>query len=264
MGRTSKGFSLLFAAILAASSLMMVESASGQSVPKPSVPEFTIKYIDNSYDTEVSYSIDPYTGANITNPSIHVDNRTLEFRIKNQPFTPFHDSYSSFDIILYYNVRMKGHFEENWTNLYLMDDSHPQQSTIDYTLIPLALGASSNTPLRWLPSNATVDFQVQAMIGYFHRDASTFWAPWVFDGETSGWSNTQTIAIPETSTSISPSPNSTPTPTVPEFPILVILPLFLSMFLIANKLLRRKQPSNGLKLTATIKMQWLRYIGIIE
>jgi hypothetical protein len=39
------------------------------------------------------------------------------------------------------------------------------------------------------------------------------------------------------------SPTATPTPTVPEFPILAILPLFAAVPLIATILLRRKRPS---------------------
>jgi hypothetical protein len=57
-----------------------------------------------------------------------------------------------------------------------------------------------------------VDFQVEALIGSVHRDASTFWAPWVFDGEVSGWSNTQTVTIGESQTPEPTTPTSTPLP----------------------------------------------------
>lgn len=32
------------------------------SISKPSVPEFTVKYVDNSYDVPPTYGIDQYTG----------------------------------------------------------------------------------------------------------------------------------------------------------------------------------------------------------
>ena len=62
MSGTSKGFSLPLVVILAVSSLIMVESAFAQSIPKPSVPEFTLKYVDNSHNVLPIYGVDPYTG----------------------------------------------------------------------------------------------------------------------------------------------------------------------------------------------------------
>ena len=56
-----------------------------------------------------------------------------------------------------------------------------------------------------LPAGGQADFQVQAMSGYIHREISipVPGTGWIFSGETSGWSNTQTVTIPETS----PSPH---------------------------------------------------------
>jgi hypothetical protein len=61
-------------------------------------------------------------------------------------------------------------------------------------------------------------------------------ASWVFSGESSGWSNTQTVTIPATSTSTSPSPNPTPTPTVPEL-LLWIIPFLLTILVTVAGLL---------------------------
>jgi hypothetical protein len=64
-----------------------------------------------------------------------------------------------------------------------------------------------------VPSGGQVDFQVEAMIGYVYRSydpnaTDPFGMfPWVFAGETSGWSSTQTVTIPVSST---PSPSPTP------------------------------------------------------
>lgn len=191
-----------------------------------------------------TYSIDPYTGANVTHPGYHVENRTIELNIKNQPFTSYE---SNGQIINFYlNIRTKGHYAENWTTIYNPDFIYPTQSKSDYTKIAYSLDENEYPFWDNLNQSGLIDFQVQALIGYtfvkHYSDDGQFipFAPSVFTGETSGWSNTQTITIPETSTSVSPSP------TVPELPILVILPLFLAMYLIATKLLRRKQTSKSL------------------
>ena len=95
---------------MAVSSLTIVESASAQAITKPSIPEFTVKYVDRSYDTQPTYGYDQYTGKTvITKPSEHVDNRTIEITIKNQPFTPFTDENGN-NINLLYNVQYKGSF----------------------------------------------------------------------------------------------------------------------------------------------------------
>jgi len=63
-----------------------------------------------------------------------------------------------------------------------------------------------------LPTSGQVDFQVEAMIGYRIRSwkyiAGEQMLPYVFEGEKSGWSNTQTITILDPSVP-SPSPSST-------------------------------------------------------
>ena len=44
----SRIFTLALIALLAASSLVSVGSVSAQSIPKPSVPTFTVQYVDYS------------------------------------------------------------------------------------------------------------------------------------------------------------------------------------------------------------------------
>lgn len=46
MERISKSFASLLVVTLAVSSLIMIESASAQSIPTPSVPEFTLEIVD--------------------------------------------------------------------------------------------------------------------------------------------------------------------------------------------------------------------------
>ena len=238
MGNIRKGFSLLVV-ILAVSSLMMVESAFAQSIPKPSVPDFTVQFVDSSYDIPTAHSFDPYTGQEITNQGYHVEKKSIDVKIKNQPFEPFYME-NGRPINLYYNIRIKGHFEQNWTELYRPVYGFPKQSTdSDYTVFSYTWVEHSETQIGTrmiiLRAGAQADFQVEAMIGYI-ADSGPFSnrSPReYFEGETSGWSNAQSITIGETSASISLSP------TVPEFPAVAILPLFILIPLI-TVILRQK------------------------
>jgi hypothetical protein len=265
MGSISKGFSLLLVIVLAVSSLIMVESAFAQSIPKPSIPEFTIRYVDRSYAVGATYDINIYTGKNVTlHEAYYVQCKTMELTIKNQAFTAFNDS-DNRSINLYYSVRMKGHSGDSWTYPNYGDyytEGKPEINYIrantdsDFTVITYGLVGNNGTVGYYcfdIPAGGKADFQVQAFIGYHnrttimgilgesHRD--------VFTGETSDWSNTQTITIPETSTSTSPTPNPTPTSSVPEFPItlsLVAVLVAVSLLLVISK---RRQSSKLYNLT---------------
>lgn len=231
MKHTSKSLSLLLALTLTVSSLIMVESTFAQSIPKPSVPEFTLRYIDYSYDIPAVYGIDQYTGETVMKQyGEHVDKRTIEVKIRNLPFTPYTDE-ENHTINLYYNVQVRGHFEGTWKMLY-GDNAHYkiQDYRSQYTIINYTYAIN----LRDIPQRGKMDFQIQALRGYEYadRNPSTGWMdPYYFYhiiGEESGWSSTQTISIPDGAVSNSNSQNATPTPTIPEFPILVILPLLCS------------------------------------
>ena len=208
----------------------MVGSVFAQSIPKPSVPEFTLEFVDNSYDVPPTYEIDPYTEENITYPGYHVKRITLEMKIRNQPFVPYYDADSGWDISFYYNIRIKGFYFEDWIGLFhVASDGYPHQSDSEYTVISLGTlgetGLSLVTDARMIdvPSGGQVDFQVEAMIGYLHRvynpNATSQLAmfPWQFTGEKSGWSETQILAIPESPTP-SPEPTFTPEPTITPTP----------------------------------------------
>jgi hypothetical protein len=142
---------------------------------------------------------------------------------------------------------MKGHYAQNWTNLYAIEDV-PVASGSQYTLLLYSVRHYSNAPDAYVlgdietqfPAGAQVDFQVEAMIGYCHRILQGDVAPWYFTGEESGWSNTQTITIPA---SVSPSPTSTP---VPEFPSLTILLLLTIMVATAGLLVYHKKHKRSL------------------
>jgi hypothetical protein len=192
-----------------------VQAVNG--IPRPSVPEFTLEYVDNSYDVPptTTSATDPYTNEtiNTTIPGYHVENKTIEATINSNIGAS------------YYNFRYKGHYENEW-RYYPFDPS----SSLPYFLsdsysVPYQASASSYT-VAALPSiffkdirvGGEVDVQVQALFGDFRAEAFGHIglpAPtydFYFEGTTSDWSDTQTVTIGESRTP-TPSPETTPTST---------------------------------------------------
>src|SRR5512138_1279460 len=131
MGNLSKSsaFALIILVAISSLALLAFKPASAQTIPNPSVPEFTVRYADFSYDVSPTYGIDQYTGKTIiVKMAEHVDNKTIELTVKNQPFTPHNDS-SGNPIDLYYNFRFKGSYGSAWS-YYPFELSG--RSTIEY------------------------------------------------------------------------------------------------------------------------------------
>jgi hypothetical protein len=245
-------FALLI--ILIAYSILTIQYANAQSIPKPSIPEFKIKYVDNSYDEPSTYGIDPYTGKNVlTKEGYHVQNKSVELIIKNQPYNSYRNENGSL-VWLYYNIAIKGHFEQwttqNWESQAINSktyDSYPTgylpSSESEFTVKTYGLEGDNgtdtaykyrtptyNTPFYYghysytlgnISAGGQVDFRVQAIIGYSTRINTTSSGPpiglepgesyhyYIFTGQTSDWSNTQTISIPaDTPLNSSPTPTS--------------------------------------------------------
>ncbi len=236
MLRFSKCKCTLLVALIALLLMTTVCICSAASIPKPSVPVFTVQFVNHSSDTPTTYSINPYTGANEIHPSSHSELQTLEVLIKNQPFTPYTTQGTpNWTVGLFYNIRVKGAFSQDWIELYRPSDGYPVQDlSAEYTVISLGnLGGNgitltTNAKMVEVPAGGLVDFQVEAMTGYVHRgynpnttDQLRMW-PWIFTGETSGWSDTQTITIDwnavTTVTMTTPPPASTQTPTATAVP----------------------------------------------
>jgi hypothetical protein len=189
-------------------------TGNAQTITKPSVPEFSLKLADHSYDIPLTYtySTDPYTGQEIKTPhgGQHVENLTIDIAIKNQPVSAN----------LYYNIRVKGHFapESEWKELYSpYSDRNREGDYFCYQISPIQLSSQYTVisyPIANYPVKGQVDFQVQALEGtftQFYPYALISAYGYQFKGELSGWSNTQTIALSENSAS--PSPTAIPTNT---------------------------------------------------
>jgi hypothetical protein len=207
-----------FTSILTA--LMLISQANAQSIPKPSTPQFSIQYIDYSYDIPATNSTDPYTGQQIFHPSQHFEDIRIEGKIKNQPFTRYYspnppDGAISGNIGFYYNVRYKGHFGNDWIEIYGYHnvDFPSQNYSSEYT----------NFTIYWqeFPEGAQIDYQVKAMIGF---EGYTYTAPWgkpIIIGEESEWSNTLTLFFTKNQNAIAYASNIDAIP----YPILPTPPL---------------------------------------
>ena len=156
----------------------------------PSVPEFTLQYVDRSYDVPPTYKTDPYTGQTVIDQhGYRQDNRTIDVTIKNPTFTP--STLIDGNITaLFYNVRTKGHFE-NWTTdpNYNHGVSTVRYTSSGYTVISFYVGGWNISP------GGQVDFQVQAIIGYEHTDPNQCFGYHFFTIGKSDWSSTETITI---------------------------------------------------------------------
>lgn len=238
---------------------------------KPSVPQFTLKYVDHSYDVPPTYSKDQYTGNTVmTQAGYHIENKSLEITITNQQFAPYKDANGN-TVNFYYDIRWKGRFGDYWadfnSSISLLASSN--QSSSVYTI---ALGDNSRYGSDFVYSitdtseGGQIDFQVQAYVGYyikvdenitdpaaiaFHHNEGFYY--YSFIGQSSDWSPTQTFTIPASSNSSTTTPtipnygptsSPTPTPSVPEFSWLAIIPLMISMLSVAIAFRRHRKTAN--------------------
>jgi hypothetical protein len=181
-----------------------------------SVPEFTLQYVDYSYDVppKTTSTTDPYTNETITAtiPGYHVENKTIQATINNNIGAS------------YYNFRYKGHYGKEWSYYpfdpdsflgYRLSDTYSvpyEASNSDYTLAALP-----SDFFKDIPEGGLVDVQVQALFGDFRAvpyghiiplPAPTY--DFYFEGTMSDWSNTQTITVGESQTPTSPEPTPMP------------------------------------------------------
>jgi hypothetical protein len=232
MGKTNKTLAIFLTLIIAMSclTLLIVKPANAQSIPKPSVPEFTLQVVKST--------------------SI-VGEYGVQMAIHNQATKPNDQGKPAF---IYYDIRIKEHNSENWVNYTAPNPSqgtgcYIAQSGTSLTIlykdinsIKILLGLSGK-PYQ-------IDFQVEAISGYLNSTPPPINLELIIVN-TSGWSATQTIGIPATTlpnptpTMPNSGPTSSPTttPSVPEFSWLAILPILLTTS-IALAIVRKKPRGN--------------------
>jgi hypothetical protein len=131
-----------------------------------------------------------------------------------------------------------------WNELFNPNlDGFPLQTSSNYTSIPIAAEGATEFQYQ-IPAGKTTDIQVKAMIGHIERGFNgnatnqIEMYPYIFVGQTSEWSNTQTVTLPSKVPITISSP--TQSPTVPELSPMMSLPLILSLFSVALILRHRK------------------------
>ena len=90
----------------------------------------------------------------------------------------------------------------------------PSHSSSEYTVISCSAD---------YPDDGQVDFQVQALAGYYTEWWPALGGPvkWKFTGQLSNWSNTQTIRMSDGVVSTSPNPTESPTATPSQEPAVI-------------------------------------------
>jgi hypothetical protein len=214
--------------------LTSLNAATAASTSKLAVPEFTLNLVNRPYDVPPTTTVDPYTGNTVTiGGSYHAENTSIDVIINNQPFTPY--TVNDSEVHVYFQVQFKGHYGDNWQLYSYSNLITPIQLTYynvpsngDYTVIsiPLKNEGTQVGSVTNFPEDGQVDIQVRALIGYL--TVTTQWAgigtDWVnFNGETSNWSNTQTINLKE-NTNTTPTPTSTVTPQPTLTPLNTVAP----------------------------------------
>jgi hypothetical protein len=231
MNAAKRGFLFLLFLFLAASITLLIPAASAQV--KPSAPEFSAKYVDFSYDRPPVLKTNPYTGETIvTQEGYRIDNRSIQFTIKNQPYSPLPQLNGNITG-LFFNFRIKGSYgadwdytpfaENGWTtstyggtilSSYIAPAPAYAQSNTEYTTVTVTIPGAYR-----VPQGATLDVQVQAIAGQMWFEGKGY----RFEGQFGDWSNTQTITVttpptsndassPYTQQSSTTNPPTSPTP----------------------------------------------------
>ena len=201
--------------VLLLSSLMVlsVTPVAVQAVSKPSVPQFSIKFVDYSYDVPptTTTTTNPYTGekTTTTNPGYHVKDMKIEVTIKNQPFTPYTENGIKHN--MGYKVESKGHFSEDWSHWGSTVDMYiaGMQPEPSFSYSQDSVIYRSADTYNYVAGDQ-LDFRVEAVVGYYVPINPDSMFPQL-DFETvvsSGWSKVQTFTIPGASSS-SPSQTTT-------------------------------------------------------
>jgi hypothetical protein len=211
MDKISKTFALILTLVIAMSCLTFLTVKPANAQTELSVPRFTIGLRNAS--TQL-------------NSTQFIQNQTIQIKIENQPI-------GNSEYLLYL-IDFKSHFADDWnsTKVGVWQDQQSKSTLIVYALKGNNASNTFNGFLEFSIGD-TVDFRVQAELLYdLGPPNGHIQSGFLQEIGRSEWSNTQTIAIEETSASSNP--------TIPELSWLVIVPLLLSVFSFAVILRHRK------------------------
>ena len=163
--------------VLSSLSLLTVKPAITQSQSAPSVPQFTMKFVEWVYAVPFSTGAVP----------------VVNFAVKNPPFTPYTDQNGT-KIDLNYLIEWKRPADSTWIQgIYplsrLDNKTHSASMYIDVPEISTKAGQ--------------IEFKVAAQIIYYPEASNV-----PTTGETSNWSSIQKITIPESSSSPTQTPKA--------------------------------------------------------
>ena len=187
--------------------LLMVKPACAQTISPPSVPSFTVQVIDEKGTVPTTYSLNSSSGQIVatigynyeeTDVYVVIDNQplALEYPIANQS-----NDYQGF----YYDIQYRGPNSSNpWEERNNINEGYVPTSNEKYT----------NVTLGDPYGNGTLDVRVQAMIGRIYQATYFPYIPASFEGQTSGWSLTQTVTTRYYSKPLSPTPFPSSAPTL--------------------------------------------------
>lgn len=210
-------FSLFSVIILAVSCMIIIRPTCAQvGVTNPSIPAFSVTLQTYPQYVSPTYGVDPSTGKAVIIQEGYTEvEKWVRVEIGGQPFLRYNNSDGQLKS-LFYNVRWKGNHDTSWQSLPqefryedagTFVDSHSIGRLVSIGF--KGIKGAAEGYMQLLDPNATqIDFQVEALIGYYAADN-------VFIGQTSGWSDTQTLMMPnDGSTSVpSTTPSSAPTST---------------------------------------------------
>ena len=231
MGIISKPFALFLTLTLTISSLaLLISQPVDAQTSQPPIPTFTLTHVKSFYNQTTT---NPFNGTQITQ---QIDNSSVLVSIKNEEWT-----FEGSSMFIWYNLRYKGYFEENWVSFdkyyNIPFGSQIPPSDSGYSVVSF--------PIADYPSNTLLDFSVQSVAwnssvveiydGYLPgvEPGNSHFETVYSQIATSDWSNTQTITLSDESVS--------PSPSVPEFPVQLILPLFVIIPLIVVIILRKRR-----------------------
>lgn len=174
----------------------------------PSIPEFSLKIQDYSYDVQPTYTSDPYTGKTVMqNEGYRVDRRFVAVVIQNPDSPSFYAVVNSSVVKLYYHIRIKGHTQD-WSNATVTEKNLAPLED-NYTTVKFGLGNVNPDPEGWsiwigeaVSGENQIDVQVQGINGYYTNRTAQEPPCWRIEElslfhETgrSDWSATQTITL---------------------------------------------------------------------